>query len=146
MTEFPHSAGENHNNHRLTPISNIPETAHGAGEPYNVDKLFASLPAKMPIYLSICLLIKAFFFFLNLPSYNSAWFLYLSDSVCLSLFCRNRKKPTRYHLLSQRWEAAIPHTCSHGIIATEMTEEDVRGGWKQASEETQSLSVLEDRN
>lgn len=77
---------ENHNNHRLTPISYIRKTAHSAGESYNVDKLFASLPAKMPIYLSICLLIKAFFFFFNTcpPTILPGFFISLILFVCLS--------------------------------------------------------------
>lgn len=48
---------ENHNNHRLTPISYIQNTTHRAGEPYKDDKLFALLPAKVPIHLSIRLLV-----------------------------------------------------------------------------------------
>lgn len=110
---------ENHNSGRLTPITDI-QTQLAA--PGNLAKRTGCWPLYLPECSLICPRVCLSRRFLPLlPPYGSAWFLYLSHSVCLSVFRRNRNKPGRCPLLSRRCGAATVRTCSRGIIATGVT-------------------------
>lgn len=105
---------ENHNNHRLTPISYIRNTTHRAGEPYKDDTLFAcSLPKCLFIYPFVCLsgglLIK--FPFNTCPlTALLAFFISLILFVCLSFADTETNPPStlRFHgIMKQPFPALV---------------------------------------
>lgn len=88
------------------------------------------------VRLSMGLLIK----FLKMPAHcSSSWFISLVLFVSLSSAEIETNPPGTFY--TTELEAAPPETCSHSIIATEMTEEDVGRMWVAKGGEMEPFSI-----